>query len=152
MPCCPFVDCGWRCTARAGTASPSAIVDISEALRIDPSNALYLRSRALSHAAKSDFDRATSDLQAAISRGLKDGNELLRQYEQKRAAAPQQSLVTAPQPSALAPVSAGPRVALVIGNGRYRHATPLVNPANDAAEAPIDTQLKSDVVMTAPRD
>ena len=117
-----------------------AIVDISEALRIDPSNALYLRSRALSHAAKSDFDRATSDLQAAISRGLKDGNELLRQYEQKRAAAPQQSLVTAPQPSALAPVSAGPRVALVIGNGRYRHATPLINPANDAAD--IATALR----------
>jgi len=33
-----------------------------------------------------------------------------------------------------------------------RLASPPVVPANDAADAPIDTQLKSDVVMTAPRD
>ena len=33
-----------------------------------------------------------------------------------------------------------------------RLAAPSVVPANDAADAPIDTQLKSDVVMTAPRD
>ena len=33
-----------------------------------------------------------------------------------------------------------------------RLAAPPVMPANDAADAPIDTQLKSDVVMTAPRD
>jgi outer membrane protein len=33
-----------------------------------------------------------------------------------------------------------------------RLASPPVVPASDAADAPIDTQLKSDVVMTAPRD
>ena len=33
-----------------------------------------------------------------------------------------------------------------------RLAAPSLVPANDAADAPIDTQLKSDVVMTAPRD
>jgi outer membrane protein len=33
-----------------------------------------------------------------------------------------------------------------------RLASPGVVPANDAEDAPIDTQLKSDVVMTAPRD
>ncbi len=33
-----------------------------------------------------------------------------------------------------------------------RLAAPSVVPANDAADAPIDSQLKSDVVMTAPRD
>ena len=33
-----------------------------------------------------------------------------------------------------------------------RLAAPPVVPANDAADAPIDTQLKSDVIMTAPRD
>lgn len=31
-----------------------------------------------------------------------------------------------------APATAGERVALVVGNGDYRHATPLVNPPNDA--------------------
>jgi outer membrane protein len=33
-----------------------------------------------------------------------------------------------------------------------RLAAPRVSPANDAADAPIDAQLKSEVVMTAPRD
>ncbi|TPW06813.1 MAG: outer membrane channel protein [bacterium] len=33
-----------------------------------------------------------------------------------------------------------------------RLAAPPVVPANDAADAPIDTQLKSDVIMTAPRN
>ena len=33
-----------------------------------------------------------------------------------------------------------------------RLAAPSVNPANDAADAPIDEQLKSEVVMTAPRN
>ncbi|CAL8973802.1 hypothetical protein RHODGE_RHODGE_02973 [Rhodoplanes serenus] len=35
---------------------------------------------------------------------------------------------------ATAPAHAGDRVALVIGNGAYRHATPLPNPPNDAAD------------------
>ncbi|MDP3800864.1 TolC family outer membrane protein [Brevundimonas sp.] len=33
-----------------------------------------------------------------------------------------------------------------------RIAAPPVTPANDAADAPIDTQLKSEIVQTAPRD
>lgn len=33
-----------------------------------------------------------------------------------------------------------------------RIAAPPVLPANDAADAPIDTQLKSDIIQTAPRD
>ena len=33
-----------------------------------------------------------------------------------------------------------------------RIAAPSIMPANDAADAPIDTQLKSEVVQTAPRD
>jgi outer membrane protein len=32
-----------------------------------------------------------------------------------------------------------------------RIAAPLVTPAADAPDAPIDTQLKSDVVRTAPQ-
>jgi len=39
-----------------------------------------------------------------------------------------------------------------IGETIDRLAAPPVVPANDAADAPIDTQLKSDVIMTAPRD
>ena len=33
-----------------------------------------------------------------------------------------------------------------------RLAAPSVSPANDAADAPIDEQLKSEVVMTSPRN
>jgi outer membrane protein len=33
-----------------------------------------------------------------------------------------------------------------------RIAAPSIMPANDAVDAPIDTQLKSEVVQTAPRD
>ena len=58
-------------------------------------------------------------------------------------AAPAAAPVAAPAvPSAVAPALApaitmanpGPRVALVIGNGNYRHATRLTNPVNDATD------------------
>ena len=39
-----------------------------------------------------------------------------------------------PRPLAAAPTGREKRVALVVGNARYRHATPLTNPTNDAAD------------------
>jgi uncharacterized caspase-like protein len=55
--------------------------------------------------------------------------------QQQQTAAPAASASPEPlSPSLVLPVTAGPRVALVIGNGRYRHAQALTNPANDASD------------------
>jgi hypothetical protein len=53
-----------------------------------------------------------------------------------RQAEPASAAASPPQPQAVPPAAAatpaGGRIALVIGNGKYQHAVPLPNPANDA--------------------
>jgi tetratricopeptide (TPR) repeat protein len=129
-----------------------AIGDLGEALRLDSKMAAALTSRGLAFEVKGDRERARSDFKAALAlpatRGVAEtwAVETARAHlAMVEAGAP--SLAPAPaaaQPvvSALAPPVASPeqagapgrRVALVIGNGAYQHATPLANPTNDAAD------------------
>jgi uncharacterized caspase-like protein len=91
------------------------------------------------NAALADFRTALSlDPEKKFSAG-REAAEGIRRVEQKIAAggAPKVVVATpAPAPTIAAPSLAplGRRVALVIGNGGYRHAAKLPNPSNDASD------------------
>jgi tetratricopeptide (TPR) repeat protein len=129
-----------------------AIGDLSEALRLDPKVGPAYTSRGLAYEEKGDRERARADFKAAIglpSSGFVYGKWALDTARAHlatiEAGAPKLSAALTPPPpvlSALSPPTAAPeqsgargrRVALVVGNGAYRFATPLPNPTNDAAD------------------
>jgi tetratricopeptide (TPR) repeat protein len=125
----------------------SAIAEYNTAIRISPQYLYPYRSRAEAYEARGDLAAALADYRVALSLdpskqqiGGKDAAEGIARVEQKLAA--DKSKVAAIEPKATEPKAApaapkaalGRRVALVIGNSKYRYANPLPNPANDAAD------------------
>ena len=133
-----------------------AIADFNEANRLNPKHGLPLFGRGLTHEAKGDLSAAYRDVVEglALDPGNAEGQQIrdrLRTALTGQAPAPAATpapskadapvaVVSAPPvvqqlvPSPPVAAIAGPRVALVIGNGRYQHATTLPNPANDASD------------------
>jgi tetratricopeptide (TPR) repeat protein len=136
-----------------------ALMDLEEALRLDPAYPYTYTYLGLLYEDKGDPGRARSYYNAALARPLK-GSPHAHDIARERlatlpgaaaaaaarppdtaaptaaTAAPAVTPVAAPPaaPSATTLVNPGRRVALVIGNGNYRHATQLPNPPNDAAD------------------
>ena len=129
-----------------------AIADFNEAVRLDPGYTGALAHRGLAYERKQDIERARSDFTKVLSLPPKySSGKWARDTAQVRlgvltpAAAPAAttgptmksveppSAPAASRPTIVAPTGpVGARLALVIGNGAYRNAPPLPNPANDA--------------------
>ncbi len=130
----------------------SAIAEYNAAIRISPQYLYPYRGRAEAYEARGDLAAALADYRVALSLdpgkqqiGGKEAAEGVARVEQKLAAAADKSKMAAVEPkpapvepktSTAAPKAAalGRRVALVIGNSKYKYANPLPNPANDAAD------------------
>ncbi|MGD9925611.1 MAG: caspase family protein [Pseudorhodoplanes sp.] len=119
----------------------NAIRDYDQAIRLDPKNGLGYYHRAISLQLSNRFEDAYRDIVQAIAldpqhkESVKERDHirgLMANVASKTTtAATQPPIVPAPAASA---VQGGPRVALVIGNGKYRTAPELANPANDARD------------------
>ena len=132
-----------------------AINDYNEARRLDPKQADPLLRRSVAQEAKGDVNAAYRDVVEALAlnpsnvEGQQRRDRLRavlsgpvpapKKAEEASATSPNNPSI-APQPSPAIEAMVGPRVALVIGNGRYQHSNVLANPANDAAD--ISTSLR----------
>ena len=138
-----------------------AIADGTEAIRLAKANAptnimtppgsvlisAYLH-RALAYEAKGDYPRAREDFKASLEGVASDAGSKSNQAtakvrlsllsdaaapaEPQPRTAPQQATTSVPAAPPMPAASAGRRIALVIGNGAYRHVKALPNPSNDA--------------------
>ncbi len=117
---------------RALQQHDKAIEDLTASLRIDPTNTAAYTERGLAYLAKGDIEAGRKDLQAAVDRPPK---YFYGKRAQEAARSRLALLSSGAAPATEAAPQAKPaerRVALVIGNGRYAHATHLPNPSNDA--------------------
>src|SRR5262249_50574909 len=124
----------------------SALVEFNTAIRLQPQYLYAYRYRAEAYEGRGDLTAALADFRVALSFdpdkkqvGGREAAEGIARVEQKLAKASGAKVAVAPpaiSPPAVAPVIApiGRRVALVIGNARYRYAAQLPNPSNDAAD------------------
>jgi tetratricopeptide (TPR) repeat protein len=136
-----------------------ALADLDQAISLAP-NAVQYRLRGYAHEQKGALEKALADYRQAQTLDPRNQRALegVRRVETAlgrapqpapQAASPQPTSPPAPQQSAAATPQApaapaapaprpqaqtGSRVALVIGNGAYRHSTRLPNPANDATD------------------
>jgi tetratricopeptide (TPR) repeat protein len=118
-----------------------ALVEFNTAIRLQPQYLYAYRYRAEAYEGKGDLAAAIADFRVALSFdpdkkqvGGREAAEGIARIEQKLAKA-DVAAVAAPRVSPpAAAVPAGRRVALVIGNAKYRYATQLANPSNDAAD------------------
>ena len=127
----------------------SAIAEFNTAIRISPQYLYPYRSRAEAYEAPrrprrrarrlpcraQSRSRQAADRREGSRRGHRAGRAEARPTS-RRSLPSSQGLSLEPKASSVAPKVAalGHRVALVIGNSKYLHATQLANPANDAAD------------------
>jgi tetratricopeptide (TPR) repeat protein len=140
-----------------------AIAAFEEAIEIAPEYANPYKNRGVSFEGKGQWEKALADFRkaATLDTTLTEAMDGVNRVEKlaaagaKRIAAAEPTRdpvapVTAPQTSgspglniaalpatplaAPTPVAPGSRVALVVGNADYRHATRLANPVNDAGD------------------
>jgi tetratricopeptide (TPR) repeat protein len=121
-----------------------ALQDIEAALRLDPKHSYAYVYRGLLHEDKGERERARADFNAALAQPLPVGDSRrAHEIARQRLRALSATATVEPAPATDAPITApattlappaGRRVALVIGNGKYRHATQLANSLNDAAD------------------
>ena len=118
-----------------------AIADFTEAIKVDPADSAAFTGRGLAYESKNDLVHARADFQAAVGLPAKyENGQWAHDTAQARlavlSAAPVKSETITPDPhqNMTSPpvVRGGSRLALVIGNGGYRNAPKLPNPANDA--------------------
>jgi tetratricopeptide (TPR) repeat protein len=124
----------------------SALLEFNTAIRLQPQYLYAYRYRAEAYEGRGDLTAALADFRVALSFdpdkkqvGGREAAEGIARVERKLAAAAGTKVaVAAPaiSPPVVAPVAApiGHLVALVIGNAKYRYATQLPNPSNDAAD------------------
>jgi tetratricopeptide (TPR) repeat protein len=125
----------------------SALVEFNTAIRLFPQYLYAYRYRAETYESKGDLTAALADFRVALSLdpdqrqvGAREAAEGIARVEQKLAANAGGTKVAVATPQASQPgvasvvVPIGRRVALVIGNSKYQHATQLRNPSNDAAD------------------
>ena len=141
-----------------------ALVDLNESIRLDPKHARAHFHRGDTYRRMGDTVRARADLTRALELNPNeaDAKAALARLDAGRdtkpaeaAAKPSDSTVASVAPPAadvaqkpaVTPAGPGSRVALVIGNSNYRHATVLNNPKNDASDlAALLRKLGFDVV------
>jgi tetratricopeptide (TPR) repeat protein len=131
-----------------------AVADFNKAAQFAPTESQVFVMRGAIHEKMGDLNAALADYREAVRLAptKPGGAEAIRRVEQKIAArgpetrpetrpdtrppTPPQVIAALPAPTPVPAVAApdGRRVALVIGNGNYRHASVLANPANDAAD------------------
>ncbi len=135
----------------------SALVEFNTAIRLQPQYLYAYRYRAEAYEGRGDLVAALADFRVALSFdpdkkqvGGREAAEGIARIEQKLAKAGGTNVAVAvPGQPAVSPVITpiGRRVALVIGNAKYRYAVPLPNPSNDAADiAQALRKLRFDVV------
>ncbi len=129
----------------------SALVEFNTALRLLPQYLYAYRYRAEAYEGKGDLTAALADFKVALNFdpdkkqvGGREAADGIARVEQKLAAKASGAKSGAPQAAVTLPPAApgaakvvipiGRRVALVIGNGKYRYAAELPNPSNDAAD------------------
>jgi len=130
-----------------------AVVDLSEALRLDAKLSPALASRGLAFEEKGDRDRARDDFKATLAFrttgafvsekwAIETARAHLAAIDAGTPMPPVAQAPMLPVVGAFAPQSAaseqagsgGRRVALIVGNGAYQNAPSLPNPPNDAAD------------------
>jgi tetratricopeptide (TPR) repeat protein len=130
-----------------------AMADLDKSVEMDPKYSMGRSLRGLIHEAKGDLEPALADFRAALAGDPREQDALegVKRIQQAIAARPgaPSAASAAPAVASAAPVAVplaaptlgiaerGPRVALVIGNGAYRHASVLPNPANDARDMAV---------------
>jgi tetratricopeptide (TPR) repeat protein len=118
--------------ARKGNFA-AAIADYDQLIRHQPNYILAYWNRGRAYEELGEYDKALADYKTASEMTPRSGmEEDKRGKTQAGQRLPQlQALIAAGKLSPKAIASAERRVALVIGNGAYRHAAPLANPGND---------------------
>jgi Tfp pilus assembly protein PilF len=116
----------------------SALVEFNTAIRLFPQYLAAYRYRAETYERKGELAAALADFRVALSFDPgkqqisgREAAEGIARIEKSLAAPADRTKVAAATPPNV-PVDR--RVALVIGNSRYRYAAPLPNPSNDAAD------------------
>ncbi len=104
-----------------------AIAEFNEVLRIQPKEAPALIARGRAFEMSGNLDKALADIQAALAIAPQNSVALAVQDRLKSKLAIASGAAPAPSTD-----HAGVRVALVIGNSKYRGVDPLGNPARDA--------------------
>jgi len=116
---------------RAAGELDKAIRDFDRALTLDPDYADAYVNRGFAFEGKGEIAKAKADFQSALDKP----DKYLFTLRYKQAARARLIVLQtgdAAPPATSRPGSSERRVALVIGNGKYRHAAALPNPANDA--------------------
>src|SRR5262249_6279407 len=114
-----------------------AMADLNKAIELDPKYARGHTNRGLIYEAKGELGPALAMDPKLLTAGKEAAEGVQRTAQKLVAAGVKPETVPTPIPPPVAtipPADTGRRVALVIGNGAYRHATPLPNPGNDAAD------------------
>ena len=107
-----------------------AIADFTRAIEIDPNMALAYANRGTAFTAKGENERAVADFRKILELPAATPTDQQRQVIARERIA---RLVQPTRPRRHPPLRKGPRrVALVIGNSKYAHASALPNPGNDA--------------------
>jgi tetratricopeptide (TPR) repeat protein len=104
-----------------------AIAEFNEVLRIQPKEAPALVARGRAYEMSGNLDKAMADIQAALVMAPQNSVALAVQDRLKSKIAIASGAAPAPNMD-----HAGVRVALVIGNSKYKAVDPLGNPARDA--------------------
>jgi tetratricopeptide (TPR) repeat protein len=135
-----------------------ALAELNEAIQLNPNGMYAFKNRGISYEHKGEHDKALADFRKALGfdpegkeRVGREAWEGIERIQQKLAASGTKPAPTAAQSSpslvTALPTDSRRRVALVIGNGKYQFAAPLVNPPNDAADiAQALRKLSFDVV------
>jgi tetratricopeptide (TPR) repeat protein len=112
-------------------AYDGAISDLSESIKLEPNYYAAYQARALAYEANGELERALADYGKVLSLNPQDKDTIDKlQRIEANLQAKREGAVAGHQ-SAAVPKK---RVALVVGNGAYRFATPLTNPVNDALD------------------
>jgi tetratricopeptide (TPR) repeat protein len=115
----------------------SAVVEFNTALRLFPQYLYPYRYRGEAYERKGELAAALADYRVALSLDP-DKKQIGGREAAEGIARVEQSLTTTAGPKVAIATPAGApmerRVALVIGNSRYRYAASLPNPSNDAAD------------------
>jgi tetratricopeptide (TPR) repeat protein len=108
-----------------------ALSDLDNAIRLDPHYTDAFAQRGLAFESKGDIARAVSDYTTA----LKMPQKYLYSARSQDMARTRLALLkgdATPAPAPASPQQSLRRIALIVGNGRYRNVTALPNPPNDA--------------------
>lgn len=111
----------------------AAIADFGQTIRNEPNYILAYWNRGRAYEELGEYDKALADYKTASEMTPRPGiDEDKRGKTKAGQRLPQlQALIAAGKLTPKAIASAERRVALIIGNGTYRHVAPLANPGND---------------------